>query len=78
MPVCCIAIYVLQCHVYIMYRQVTYLSTDLLWLYLSLATVAIADLADKNSSLLVPDEGAEYDQLVEINLDEVCMLVSAR
>ena len=72
----CLFCYVL--HVSIMCRQVTYLSSYLLWLYLSLATVAIADLADKNSSLLVPDEGAEYDQLVEINLDEVCMLVSAR
>lgn len=45
-------------------------------LILSLATIAIADLADKNSSILVPDEGAEYDQLVEINLDEVCLLSS--
>ena len=32
---------------------------------------AIADLAERNQHLLVPDEGADYDQLVEINLDEV-------
>ncbi len=33
--------------------------------------VAIAELADRNANILVPDEGAQYDQLVEINLDEV-------
>lgn len=32
----------------------------------------IAALADEHSDLLVPDEGCEYDQLIEINLDEVC------
>jgi len=31
----------------------------------------IADLADSYSSLLTPDEGAPYDRLVEINLDEL-------
>jgi hypothetical protein len=35
------------------------------------STVAIANEAEKYKELLVPDEGAEYDQLVEINLDEV-------
>lgn len=38
-------------------------------------TTAIADLAEKNHHLLVPDEGAEYDQLLEINLDEVRRLI---
>lgn len=32
----------------------------------------IAALADEYSDLLVPDEGCEYDQLIELNLDEVC------
>lgn len=32
----------------------------------------IAALSDEYSDLLVPDEGCEYDQVVEINLDEVC------
>ncbi len=36
--------------------------------------VEIAGLADRNASILVPDEGAQYDQLVEINLDEVLNL----
>lgn len=31
----------------------------------------IAALADKFSDLLVPDEGCEYDQVIELNLDEV-------
>ncbi|KAM9326999.1 aconitate hydratase, mitochondrial [Gastrophryne carolinensis] len=31
----------------------------------------IADLADEFKSNLVPDEGCEYDQLIEINLDEL-------
>ncbi|XP_022237509.1 aconitate hydratase, mitochondrial-like isoform X2 [Limulus polyphemus] len=31
----------------------------------------IADLADQFSFLLTPDKGCEYDQLVEINLDEL-------
>lgn len=31
----------------------------------------IASLADEFKSNLVPDEGAEYDQLIEINLDEL-------
>nr|QIE05300.1 mitochondrial aconitase ACO2 [Halichondria panicea] len=36
----------------------------------------IAGLADRNASILVPDEGAQYDQLVEINLDELEPLVN--
>ncbi|KAE8611451.1 hypothetical protein XENTR_v10012455 [Xenopus tropicalis] len=32
---------------------------------------AIASLADEFKSHLVPDEGCEYDQLIEINLDEL-------
>ena len=32
----------------------------------------IASLAERHQDLLVPDEGAQYDRLVEINLDEVC------
>uniref|UniRef100_A0A674NX39 Aconitate hydratase, mitochondrial n=1 Tax=Takifugu rubripes TaxID=31033 RepID=A0A674NX39_TAKRU len=31
----------------------------------------IAALADDNADLLVPDEGCEYDQVIEINLDEL-------
>merc|ERR1711966_393581 len=31
----------------------------------------IADLVDKFAANLVPDEGAVYDQLIEINLDEL-------
>lgn len=31
----------------------------------------IADLAEKNQQVLVPDEGAQYDQVVEIDLDNV-------
>lgn len=31
----------------------------------------IAALADEYSNLLVPDEGCEYDQTIELNLDEV-------
>uniref|UniRef100_A0AAQ5ZSK2 Aconitate hydratase, mitochondrial n=1 Tax=Amphiprion ocellaris TaxID=80972 RepID=A0AAQ5ZSK2_AMPOC len=31
----------------------------------------IAALADEYSDLLVPDEGCEYDQLIELNLDEL-------
>lgn len=31
----------------------------------------IAALADEYSDLLVPDEGCEYDQIIELNLDEV-------
>lgn len=31
----------------------------------------IAALSDEYSDLLVPDEGCEYDQVIEINLDEV-------
>ena len=38
---------------------------------LTLSTVAIANEAEKYKELLVPDEGAEYDQLIEINLDKV-------
>ena len=40
-------------------------------LNITLTTAAIASEAEKYKDLLVPDEGAEYDQLVEINLDEV-------
>lgn len=36
----------------------------------------IAALADEYSDLLVPDEGCEYDQLIELNLDEVCPFLS--
>merc|ERR1719228_3168736 len=32
---------------------------------------AIADLSDENADLLVPDEGCEYDQIININLDEL-------
>ena len=32
----------------------------------------IAALADRYSDLLVPDKGCEYDQVIELNLDEVC------
>lgn len=31
----------------------------------------IAALTDENQDLLVPDEGCEYDQMIELNLDEV-------
>lgn len=37
---------------------------------------AIANEAEKYKELLVPDEGAEYDQLIEINLDELEPLVN--
>ena len=32
---------------------------------------AIAEMADEFQDDLNPDEGCEYDQIVEINLDEV-------
>ena len=32
---------------------------------------AIANLADDNSNLLTPDEGAPYDRIIEINLSEL-------
>lgn len=32
----------------------------------------IAALSDHYSDLLVPDKGCEYDQVIELNLDEVC------
>lgn len=35
--------------------------------------VEIAALADEYSDVLVPDEGCEYDQIIELNLDEVCV-----
>lgn len=35
----------------------------------------IAELSEKHKDLLVPDEGCEYDQLIELNLDEVCVLL---
>ena len=34
--------------------------------------VQIAELANQYSQLLCADEGAEYDQVIEINLSEVC------
>ena len=37
---------------------------------------AIAEYAEKYKHILTPDEGAPYDQLIEINLDEVCSHVS--
>ena len=37
---------------------------------------AIAEYAEKYKHVLTPDEGAPYDQLIEINLDEVCSRVS--
>lgn len=33
----------------------------------------IAALADGYADLLVPDEGCKYDQIIELNLDEVCL-----
>ena len=33
--------------------------------------VDIAELAEKNQQVLVPDEGAQYDQLIEIDLSTV-------
>ena len=33
----------------------------------------IADEAERNRDILVPDQGSEYDQLIELNLDEVCV-----
>ena len=37
---------------------------------------AIAECADKYKHILTPDKGAPYDQLVEIDLDEVCYFMS--
>jgi aconitate hydratase len=37
----------------------------------STGRAAIGDLADKHSSILTSDAGAEYDQLIHINLDEL-------
>ena len=31
----------------------------------------IAELAEKNQNMLVPDEGCQYDQLIEIDLSKV-------
>lgn len=31
----------------------------------------IAELAEKNASMLTPDEGAPYDRMIEINLSEL-------
>jgi len=36
----------------------------------------ISALAEKHCDILVPDEGAQYDRLVEINLDEVREMIS--
>lgn len=38
----------------------------------------IAALADGYADLLVPDEGCEYDQVIEINLDEVGLFSNAQ
>ena len=38
----------------------------------------IADAASDMQDLLVPDTGAQYDRLIEINLDEVCPLSNFR
>ena len=35
------------------------------------ATTGIAGLAERYTGLLTPDDGCQYDQLIEINLDEV-------
>ena len=42
-----------------------------LLLAVSFLSAEIAEYADKYTHLLVPDEGAEYDQLIEIDLDKV-------
>ena len=39
--------------------------------YPALFLIGIAQLAEKHTELLVPDRGANYDQLVEIDLDKV-------
>lgn len=39
--------------------------------HISLVYIAIAEYADKYKHILTPDEGAPYDRLVEIDLDEV-------
>uniref|UniRef100_A0AAQ6IV04 Aconitate hydratase, mitochondrial n=1 Tax=Anabas testudineus TaxID=64144 RepID=A0AAQ6IV04_ANATE len=39
--------------------------------YLEKTGREIAALADEYSDLLVPDEGCEYDQIIELNLDEL-------
>ena len=39
---------------------------------LLLYTLAIAEYAEKYKHILTPDEGAPYDRLIEIDLDEVC------
>lgn len=36
----------------------------------------IAAVADEYSDLLVPDQGCEYDQIIELNLDEVRPVLS--
>lgn len=36
-----------------------------------LVCLEIASLADEYKDLLVPDAGCEYDQVIEINLNEV-------
>lgn len=33
--------------------------------------IDIAELAEKNQQVLVPDEGAQYDQVIEIDLSTV-------
>lgn len=42
-----------------------------MWFQLMCTLADIAELAEKNRQLLVPDEGAQYDQLIEIDLDKV-------
>ena len=41
-----------------------------------MSCAAIAECANKYKHILTPDEGAPYDQLVEIDLDEVCYCVT--
>ena len=35
----------------------------------------IADMANKYQGLLTSDEGAQYDEVIEINLDEVSVII---
>lgn len=35
----------------------------------------IAELANKHAAFLQSDSGAEYDQLIELNLSEVCNIL---
>ena len=42
-------------------------------IFFLLPLTAIAELAERNQNLLVPDEGAQYDQLIEIDLSKVSL-----